>query len=282
MRRHPPPKETALESLKEILAKQGFNEFKFATNKELAESLGKVNRLKDPFFNRLVRVMTTRCMNQAQYFCTGDVDPGSFWHYGLAMDLYTHFTSPIRRYADVLVHRLLAASIGIATLPDMLQTKTSIHNQCDTMNIKHKLAQCAGRASAELHIYLYFKKLGSQECDCIVTKIRMTKRGEIAALHVLSPRFGVEGVVTLPNGWSLDVATETASCVESGESITVFEHVMVQVKADDTNFRFRTLFGFVRKSTEEDLQKAIEASPEERKKIEKDMFPDNLPKDQKK
>ena len=34
-------------------------------------------------------------------------------HYGLAMAKYTHFTSPIRRYADVLVHRLLAASIDI-------------------------------------------------------------------------------------------------------------------------------------------------------------------------
>jgi exosome complex exonuclease DIS3/RRP44 len=203
LRRHPPPKESHLEALGEILAKQGFNDFKFGTNKALSDSLALVNRSKDPFFNRLVRVMTTRCMNQAQYFCTGDVDPGSYWHYGLAMDLYTHFTSPIRRYADVLVHRLLTASLGLMKVPDMLQTKTAIHNQCDTMNMKHKMAQLAGRASAELHIYLYFKKLGSQVCDCIVTKIRMTKRGEIA-LHVLSPRFGVEGVVTLGKGWTLD------------------------------------------------------------------------------
>lgn len=37
--------------------------------------------------------------NQAVYFCSGDLSPPEFHHYGLAAPLYTHFTSPIRRYA---------------------------------------------------------------------------------------------------------------------------------------------------------------------------------------
>jgi exosome complex exonuclease DIS3/RRP44 len=273
LRRHPPPKEAHLEVLKTILAKQGYNDFKYSTNMDLAESLSKLHRSKDPFFNRLVRLMTTRCMNQAAYFCTGDVDPGSYWHYGLAMDLYTHFTSPIRRYADVLVHRLLAASLGIAKVPDTLQTNSLIHNQCDVMNHKHKMAQLAGRASSELHIYLFFKKRGPEICDTVVTQVRCTKRGNIA-LHVLSPVYGVEGVVTIPSGWTFDAETETATSVTDGSRIGVFDHVMVRVIADDSNFRYRTLFEFMHKSIPTDVLPNI--SERGRDLMQKQIFPDKV------
>jgi exosome complex exonuclease DIS3/RRP44 len=276
LRNHPPPKESQLEILKDILLKQGYTDFKYSTNKELADSLAKLNRRNDPFFNRLVRLMTTRCMNQAAYFCTGDVDPGSFWHYGLAMDLYTHFTSPIRRYADVLVHRLLSASLGLTKLPDAFQTKSAIHTQCDVMNHKHKMAQLAGRASAELHIYLFFRKIGPQICDAVVTQVRKTKRGHIG-LHVLSPVYGVEGVVTIPSGWSFDCETETATCVSDGISISVFDHVMVQVKADESNHRYRTIFEFLRKSAP--AEAAIPYSDSELQNIQQKIFPDGIQAD---
>lgn len=49
----------------------------------------------------------------ALYFCTGVLeDETLFRHYALNVPFYTHFTSPIRRYADIIVHRLLSASLG--------------------------------------------------------------------------------------------------------------------------------------------------------------------------
>lgn len=47
--------------------------------------------------------MTTRCMMQAQYFCSGTEIESEFKHYGLASPIYTHFTSPIRRYAGTFI-----------------------------------------------------------------------------------------------------------------------------------------------------------------------------------
>ena len=55
--------------------------------------------------NFLLRNIATSAMEQAVYFSTGAVTQEKWSHYGLALDKYTHFTSPIRRYADIIVHR---------------------------------------------------------------------------------------------------------------------------------------------------------------------------------
>merc|ERR1719219_1094051 len=104
--------------------------------------------------NTVLRVMSTRSMMQAVYFCTGF--ESDCWHYGLAAPIYTHFTSPIRRYADIMVHRALANSIGIASLPDSMQDKAKFSDITDNINKRHTQAQYVSRASNDLWTKFYF------------------------------------------------------------------------------------------------------------------------------
>ena len=63
-------------------------------------------------------------LQPAKYFSTGTYEDASDWrHYALAAPMYTHFTSPIRRYPDIVVHRLLARLL--ATDPSAAKRKFS-------------------------------------------------------------------------------------------------------------------------------------------------------------
>eukprot|EP00415_Alexandrium_ostenfeldii_P000815 UN0815 len=271
LRRHPPPKDDSLTTLKKLLSKHGFNDFHFGSNRELGDSLNRAIKPEDPYFNQLVRMMTTRCMNQAVYFCTGEVSPSLYGHYGLAMKLYTHFTSPIRRYADVLVHRLLAGCLGISPLPEQLQSKPLIKDQCEKINLKHHMAQCAGRASAELHTFMYFKSKGAKSTEAVVTRIRRS------GMQVVVPRFGIDGVVAMPPAdWDINDEEQIITSKTDGKlRIGVFSHITVHIQADNSDFRNRTRLTFERLIQEEEKE-AFEKAEESRKKVQKEMFPDRL------
>jgi len=55
--------------------------------------------------------MISTILEVAKYFIVEDSSPKEWHHYALNFECYTHFTSPIRRYPDVLVHRLLSLAI---------------------------------------------------------------------------------------------------------------------------------------------------------------------------
>lgn len=65
--------------------------------------------ITDPTAHKLLQLLSFKATQRAKYFCAGMLDIAKYQHYALNQPLYTHFTSPIRRYADILVHRQLDA-----------------------------------------------------------------------------------------------------------------------------------------------------------------------------
>ncbi|KAJ2741500.1 exosome catalytic subunit dis3, partial [Coemansia sp. BCRC 34301] len=157
LRRHPEPPAQNFDNLQHALKPLGI-QLETGSSLALAQSLDRAVLASDPYFNNLLRILTTRCMMQAQYFCSGSCTPEEFRHYGLATGIYTHFTSPIRRYADVMVHRLLHASIDRdAAYGAELTDKIKMNEQSDVLNHRHRMAQQASRSSVELYTNLFFK-----------------------------------------------------------------------------------------------------------------------------
>lgn len=154
LRRHLPPPATNFEILADVLKKRKGFEIDVSSSGALASSLDKCVDPNLPAFNTLVRIMATRCMLSAEYFCSGSVPRDTFGHYGLASSIYTHFTSPIRRYADVLVHRQLNAAINHVSLHATLHSKAFVDRVMENINKRHRSAQHAGRASVEFYVAL--------------------------------------------------------------------------------------------------------------------------------
>ena len=98
---HDEPNEDKLISLQSVISKFGYSinfKTKQTISKSLNDLLAEVNGRKE---QNLVDTLAIRAMSKARY------STENIGHYGLAFDYYSHFTSPIRRYPDVMAHRLL-------------------------------------------------------------------------------------------------------------------------------------------------------------------------------
>ncbi|KAL3314268.1 DIS3-like exonuclease 2 [Cichlidogyrus casuarinus] len=131
--------------------------------------------------------MLTKTMNPAEYICMCGADPDDFYthHYALNMRFYTHFTSPIRRFADVIVHRQLAKTL----MEDAVQENKyelaewwasttykdvkieQLKSWADNCNVRRTEAREASEESADLFYTLFIKSLESTTELCSVVGV---------------------------------------------------------------------------------------------------------------
>ncbi|KAJ1448263.1 hypothetical protein M885DRAFT_151466 [Pelagophyceae sp. CCMP2097] len=210
LRNHPSPPVGKFKELIELAATAGV-ELDVSSSRALADSLDLATREGDPYFNKLLRILSTRCMAPAKYFCSSDKPREEWLHYGLAAPTYTHFTSPIRRYADVVVHRLLAAAINAEALPKQYtnsDAKTELKNVTTNLNARNKSAQLAGRDSVALYTRLYFRDHAQARIEARVLNVTPEK------IDILVPRFGIEGTIWLVPRGDEDVKVANAAVAD--------------------------------------------------------------------
>ncbi|XP_038256782.1 exosome complex exonuclease RRP44 isoform X3 [Dermochelys coriacea] len=236
LRKHPAPPPSNYDILVKA-AKSKNLEIKTDSAKALADTLDKAESPDFPYLNTLLRILATRCMMQAVYFCSGmDND---FHHYGLASPIYTHFTSPIRRYADIIVHRLLAVAIQADSTYPELTDKHKLADLCKNLNYRHKMAQYAQRASVAFHTQLFFKNKGVVNEEAYILFVRKN------AVVVLIPKYGLEGTVFFeekdkpkPN---LNYNDEVPSLTVEKTTFCTFDKVKVNIMLDASNIQHQKI-----------------------------------------
>lgn len=230
LRRHPKPSNEMFEPLIRAAKLAGY-EVDVSNSRRLNDSLAEIEKRArakgDDYLGTLLRIIATRSMTQAVYFSSGEVSDPEYQHYGLAAPVYTHFTSPIRRYADVLVHRLLSACLGFASLPTQLQNSQHMHRYAEAINQRHKCAQYAARASTLLHTVMLFRREG-ETLEEKARIIRIMGNG----LVVLVPRYGVEGVVYVDDGTGTVDEFGGSMALANGKIFRVLGEVRVRIRID--------------------------------------------------
>ena len=153
---HDEPDMAKIDNLRGFVGNFGYNLGKVANGKEFSRELnGLFNSAKDkPEFNA-IELLSLRTMAKARY------DVNNIGHYGLAFTYYTHFTSPIRRYPDMMVHRLLASYLAGGKSADRETYETA----CKYASQREVVAAEAERASVKYKLVEFMQDKVGNEFD---------------------------------------------------------------------------------------------------------------------
>jgi len=184
-----------------------------------------LHRAKGTPYERLVNALVLRSQAQAEY------SPENLGHFGLSLRRYAHFTSPIRRYADLLVHRALISGqrFGSDGLPHPHEDFKAVGTH---ISMTERRAAAAERSAADRYTAAYLaERVGAEFAGRINGVTR-------AGLFVTLDETGADGLIpirTLPDDYYVhDEASHSLKGRRSGRTYMLGDPVRVRLAEADT------------------------------------------------
>jgi ribonuclease R len=223
---HDRPAEADLDKLREILAHFGIMLPPPSTivSRDLQAAVRAADGKRGEKF---VNVQVLRALRLAEYSAE------NIGHYGLAKKEYTHFTSPIRRYPDLLVHRLLKAALRGGPREDRALEMAAAHS-----SERERRADAAEKDLVEWRIFRFLKARLGEEFNGVVTDINR------AGLVVSLDEYFVDGVVAfadLGGDYYRRKSPAVLSGARTGKKFELGQEMKVQLAAVDPMLRRLTL-----------------------------------------
>jgi ribonuclease R len=237
---HDEPEEQKLNELRDTMLGFGVQCGNLSKPREMTSLLRK---LKEHPQGYTLKVHVLRSLKQAQYRASAD------GHYGLGKPDYTHFTSPIRRYADLIVHRVLDAylhKIGADSAldkPDVCYQKGTLESLGDHISVTERNSVDAERESVKTKLLeFYDRELQKEEKQHFKAIITDVKNHGLFVELTDTLAFGMVHISTLEDDFYHPNSEGTALIGRRKKrTYGLAQHIMVQVERVD---RFKRQIDF--------------------------------------
>jgi len=140
-------------------------------------------------------------LNLAQYVCAGNLHEDDYRHYGLNFDRYTHFTSPIRRYADLLVHRLITICLREGENAREKLDGLDYSEYADQISLHSYNARKASRECVQLFHCILLKQNGARVFDSLTYDL------DQSAIRIFVPELNMDLSIQLRDDLRVDQTT---------------------------------------------------------------------------